>query len=459
MRNEDGFLYEKLYHTLKEQIESGYVKPGEFLMPEHDMCRHYRLSRNSVRKALENLQKDGYVVKRPGLGTMVVAENRTDVPANHKVLRILAPSPAHAPEKVLPIMIKAFQQRFPHVEVKVLTLPTERYSESFLRCRDMGIQPDLVCISDLQFNAFKSVASFMDLSAGLPGMLSNMSPKLTAPFRAENGIVAVPMTFSPVFLAYNPGLFERMRLGTPDENWTFADFVRAADRLTLTKDGMIEQYGFSFYPDITRWIVLPLQNGFKPDMDRHAIPIFRHSLTVLQDLMFRKRQGTIYLEVSRAGNPFIHEKSAMVLTTSMEVSGWKEQGISFTPQFAPASFGATKANLFVANALMIPADCGEAELAQAFIRTALSPEVQREMCKATPFLSILQSIWETEEERRRLGAIGIGIENLENNYFLHELFDESQISELQMEMHLFWLGLESAASVAAKFESVLCTGA
>ncbi len=163
MRRENEFLYTQLYNTLKDQILSGFIKPGHFLLPEQELCKHYKLSRNSVRKALEELQKDGFVIKRVGLGTMVPQDITIPV-SDQKVLNILAPSPATFVDEGLPFVIKAFNQRYPNVEVKLLHLPSDRYSESYRLSCDMGVHPDLILISDLQFTEMSTVATFQDLS-------------------------------------------------------------------------------------------------------------------------------------------------------------------------------------------------------------------------------------------------------------------------------------------------------
>ncbi|MDF2671626.1 MAG: GntR family transcriptional regulator, partial [Paenibacillus sp.] len=102
MRRESEFRYSKLANILREQIMSGYIKPGEFLYSENELCRFYQISRTSVRKSLEQLQKEGLIVKKVGQGTivspdLVIPESPT------KVLRIMAPSPSHYVDLCMPI--------------------------------------------------------------------------------------------------------------------------------------------------------------------------------------------------------------------------------------------------------------------------------------------------------------------------------------------------------------------
>lgn len=93
MRREKEFRYLKLANILREQILSGYIKPGEFLLSENELCKFYGLSRTSVRKSLDELLKEGLIVKKPGQGTMVSPDLEI-TEKQRRILRILAPSPS-----------------------------------------------------------------------------------------------------------------------------------------------------------------------------------------------------------------------------------------------------------------------------------------------------------------------------------------------------------------------------
>ena len=63
--------YKQMYETLRGQIASGEFRPGDLLPSEHDLCRRYRLARPTVRKALDQLVADGFIVKHQGKGSIV----------------------------------------------------------------------------------------------------------------------------------------------------------------------------------------------------------------------------------------------------------------------------------------------------------------------------------------------------------------------------------------------------
>ncbi|NOU63302.1 extracellular solute-binding protein [Paenibacillus sp. LMG 31461] len=450
MRRESDFLYTTLYNTLKGQIISGFIKPGEYLLPESDLCKYYKLSRNSVRKALDLLQKEMLITKKVGLGTMVPLDLVIE-PSKRKTLRIASPAPAYFVDYGLPQIIKAFQQKYPNVDVKIVHLPRDNFWESFRQSCDIGLNADIILSSDLQFTEAETMDAFMDLSPVLTDYTETIYPKILNYYRLNDEIKAAPVTFTPVFLVYNPVMFELNGIQPPNENWKLADFIDAAERLTKSEDGVIVQYGFSIFPYLTRWPVFALQNGLNTLEKAAQKDIIQKSLLLIQDLFFRKRIATVYTEMPGPKNPFVSGKSAMVLTTTLEMSTWKDKNIGFEPQIVPLPFGEVKATLLQASALMIPKDCSAVQLAEAFIKISLDDEVQASFCLNSPFLSVKEKINTSIRDKQSLYALNIEGSLMQNNYFLRELFHTISADELSAEMSLFWLGLESPQALADTF--------
>lgn len=64
-------LYYQLAQNLRKQIHSGELPPGSCLPSERDLMVEYRLSRNTVRHAMEVLDHEGLIVRDHGHGTFV----------------------------------------------------------------------------------------------------------------------------------------------------------------------------------------------------------------------------------------------------------------------------------------------------------------------------------------------------------------------------------------------------
>lgn len=64
-------LYHQLQEILRENIESGVWKPGDMIPSEYQLMQEYFISRNTVKKAIENLVQDGILNRVQGKGTFV----------------------------------------------------------------------------------------------------------------------------------------------------------------------------------------------------------------------------------------------------------------------------------------------------------------------------------------------------------------------------------------------------
>ena len=64
-------LYKKLLQSLKYQIISGIFKEGDILPSEHELMKINGVTRSTVRQALGELVKEGYILKKQGFGSVV----------------------------------------------------------------------------------------------------------------------------------------------------------------------------------------------------------------------------------------------------------------------------------------------------------------------------------------------------------------------------------------------------
>jgi GntR family transcriptional regulator len=65
-------LYFQIAESLKEAIQSGALEPGQRLDNELELAERLGVSRPTVRQAIQRLAQQGLVVRRRGLGTVVV---------------------------------------------------------------------------------------------------------------------------------------------------------------------------------------------------------------------------------------------------------------------------------------------------------------------------------------------------------------------------------------------------
>ena len=66
--------YRKLYELLRGLIEDGTYKHGNLLPSENELCATHSLTRPTVRKALDMLVNDGFIMRHQGKGSIVLGK-------------------------------------------------------------------------------------------------------------------------------------------------------------------------------------------------------------------------------------------------------------------------------------------------------------------------------------------------------------------------------------------------
>jgi len=71
-------LYYKLYVDLKESLNSGKYQKGDKLPTEKELCQNYGISRLTVRRAMDELRREGFIERLKGKGTFVTGSKREE---------------------------------------------------------------------------------------------------------------------------------------------------------------------------------------------------------------------------------------------------------------------------------------------------------------------------------------------------------------------------------------------
>lgn len=71
LRTDGMSLHKQLVIVLRDEISRGTFAPGAPFPTEEALCRRFGVARGTVRRALADLQTEGFVFRRQGLGTFV----------------------------------------------------------------------------------------------------------------------------------------------------------------------------------------------------------------------------------------------------------------------------------------------------------------------------------------------------------------------------------------------------
>lgn len=76
------YSYQQVFSALRTQITAGVYTPGDFLPTEPELEKQFRVSRTTVRKAVEMLRVEGFVQVQQGRGTTVTCWESLPQPLN-----------------------------------------------------------------------------------------------------------------------------------------------------------------------------------------------------------------------------------------------------------------------------------------------------------------------------------------------------------------------------------------
>jgi GntR family transcriptional regulator len=69
-------IYEQISKQIKNFIMSGELSEGQMLPSIRSLARALQISMITTRRAYEELERDGYIITRPGRGTYIAAQNK-----------------------------------------------------------------------------------------------------------------------------------------------------------------------------------------------------------------------------------------------------------------------------------------------------------------------------------------------------------------------------------------------
>src|SRR3712207_9240410 len=82
-------LYKKIYHFIKQQIDSGQLQAGDRLPTEKALSEQFSVSRITSKRALVELEQEGLITRSRGKGSFVTEGPAISAKASRDILLIL----------------------------------------------------------------------------------------------------------------------------------------------------------------------------------------------------------------------------------------------------------------------------------------------------------------------------------------------------------------------------------
>ncbi|WP_462409869.1 extracellular solute-binding protein [Neobacillus sp. Marseille-QA0830] len=456
--------YNKFIHELKDEIISGNIKPGEFILPENTLSKQYDLSRVSIRKALAELVDEGLIEKIPGKG------NRVTLPVETQKQTITLGWFSHSYEiDIVEKIIERFEQLNPFIKVKIQIIPNDQYVYNLTQAIKHGNGPDVFMVSDYHYRQLIESRRMNLLDPYLPEHFQpekDSYDKVFEMFEFEGKMPVTPFVFSPVMICYNKRMFEEAGIAKNVEINNWEDLLELARKCTrdVNEKGLIDQYGFCFSSSFNRWPVFLLQNNGKFMKDDRSQSVFdspenSKALEYCVDLMYRHQVSPIFSHGSNelAENLFMREGAAMILTTYYFMNEFRNHQIKW--DILPPPENKVPATLLLGGALGINADSKMKEASQALVSYMVSTEAQTMIKQNGCTIPVLRFVAEDPYllsqgvHPDHYHAFKKVMQSAQTFRDLNVTIPEEKL--IEKELHFLWANMETADDACKRIEGLI----
>lgn len=152
-------------------------------------------------------------------------------------------------------LISDFEKENPDIKVELTSLEPSNYWPKISAMAAAGELPDVFNMSTGYVAQWAKDGLLLDVNEFVKRDLSSddyfvkILPELVYPQNDEGKLYSVPFAWVTTVFYYNKDMFDQAGLSYPDDNWTWDDFLKAVQRLTVDEnsDGVPETYGFWWY--------------------------------------------------------------------------------------------------------------------------------------------------------------------------------------------------------------------
>lgn len=133
-------LYQIIYNELKQQIESGKYGINELLPTEKELSSTYQVSTITTKKALDLLKEEGYIVRKPRKGSVVISNRKNEANFNKMIIGLVITNFSDFFGTEILRSILNYEADKLHVMVKITYGDIKKENEFIQELMDSGIQ-------------------------------------------------------------------------------------------------------------------------------------------------------------------------------------------------------------------------------------------------------------------------------------------------------------------------------
>ena len=165
------------------------------------------------------------------------------------------------------VMVREFEAANPGIKVELSVIPWDDYWTKLQTSLPTGTGPDVFWLNHPNAVSYLPTGHVMDLEPWAADInFSNFNERFYQPYSYRGKRYGVPFMWDDIVLFYNKALFDKAGIAYPNANWTWDDYYRAAQRLTVKSGNTTTQYGVLISGE--------MQNGVAPFIYQNGSTVY-----------------------------------------------------------------------------------------------------------------------------------------------------------------------------------------
>ncbi len=283
--------------------------------------------------------------------------------------------------------VDQFTAANPDIAVELVYIPSD-YSQKVQTMIAGGTAPDILQLAE-DIHSYSSKGQIIPLDDFIAQDQIDLQERygatggLTAAYSRDGKLYAMPDRGGALILYYNKDMFDQAGVAYPTPEWTWADFLDAAQKLTVRDGDTVTQYGFAAGGWWPWWMSFIYQNGGAV-LDASGQPVVNspeavEAIQFYNDLVYNYKVAPSPEDYANLGTNspdplFAQGKVAMSMTGFWGIGGLKDA--TFNWDIAPLFQNKQPATVLFGSGLAISKDAENPAAAWKLIEYLTSEEGQ-----------------------------------------------------------------------------------
>lgn len=280
-----------------------------------------------------------------------------------------------------------FAAKNPDIKVELIYIPSD-YSQKLQTMIAGGTAPDIMQVAE-EVHAYSGKGQVISLNDFIAMDNVDLQARygetggLTPAYSMDGNLYAMPDRGGALILYYNKDMFDQAGLSYPTKDWTWAEFLDAAQKLTVRDGDTVTQYGFAAGGWWPWWMSFIYMNGGAV-LDANGQPVVNspeavEAIQFYNDLVYKHKVAPSPEDYANLGTNspdplFAQGKVAMSTTGFWGIGGLKDA--PFNWDIAPLFKNKENATVVFGSGFAISEDSQNPEAAWKVIEFLTSEEGQ-----------------------------------------------------------------------------------